>query len=155
VGAGVRLGQAEAADLLAGVHCRQPPLLLLLGAPTPDREHRERALNRNEAADACVAGLELLADEPVHDRARLRQAVALEMHPEQPESRELRDQLGWELAALEPLADVRLDPLGDELAHSVADRALLVGEKGVEREEVAWVELCLLRSRRHRRIVRI
>ena len=133
----------------------QPALLLLLGAPPPDRVHRERALHRDEAADAGVAGLELLADEPVHDRARLGQAVALEVHPEQAEPRELGDQLGGKLAALEPLADVRLDLLRDELAHGVADRALLVGEEGVEREEVARVELGLLRGRRHGRIVRI
>jgi hypothetical protein len=70
VGAGVGLRQAEAADRLARVHRRQPALLLLLRAPLPDREHRERALDRDEAADARVAGLELHAREAVHDRAR-------------------------------------------------------------------------------------
>src|SRR5262249_46711379 len=78
-----------------------------------------------------------------------------EVHPEEAETRELRDQLRRKLAALEPLADIRLHLLRDELAHGVADGALLVGEEGVEREEVARVELRLLRGRRHSRIVRI
>ena len=77
------------------------------------------------------------------------------MHPEQAQACEFRDQLAGQLAALEPFADVRLDPLGDELANGVADRALLVGEEGVDREEVARVELGLLRGGRHPRIVRI
>src|SRR5438876_121156 len=50
VGAGVGLGQPEAAEQLARVHGRQPALLLLLRAPPPDREHRQRALHRHEAA---------------------------------------------------------------------------------------------------------
>src|SRR4029079_11742942 len=98
---------------------------------------------------------QLLADEAVHDRARLRQAVTLEVHAEEAQPRELGDQLGGQLAALEPLADIRLDLLRDELAHRVADRPLLVGEKDVEREKVARVELRLLRGRRHGLIVRI
>ena len=68
VGAGIGLGQAEAADHVSRVHRRQPPLLLLLGAPAPDREHRERPLDRDGAADAGVAGLELHAREPVCHR---------------------------------------------------------------------------------------
>src|ERR1700760_4652750 len=71
------------------------------------------------------------------------------MHPEEAEARQLGDQLQRKLALLEPLPDVRLDLFRDELAHGVADRALLVGKKGVEREEVARVELGLLCSRRH------
>ena len=77
------------------------------------------------------------------------------MHAEEAEPRKLRDQLQRKLAALEPLADVRLDLLRDELADGVANRALLVGEKRVEREEVVRVELGLLCGRRHGSILRI
>ena len=52
VAAGGRLGQPEAADQLAGGHAGQPPLLLLLGAELRDRAHRQRALHRDERADA-------------------------------------------------------------------------------------------------------
>ena len=144
VGAGVRLGQTEAADRLAGVHRRQPALLLLLGAPLPDREHRQRALHRDGAADAGVARLELEAGEPVGDRARAGEAVAVEVHAEEAELAQLRHQLARQDPLLEPVADVRQHVLAHEGAHGVADRPLLVVEQGVDREEVERVERGLL-----------
>ncbi len=156
VRAEVRLGQPEAADLLArrasaGASAASAPRSRTSRSGTSTSEPCTETRQRMPG----VARLELLADEPVHDRARLRQAVALEVHPEQAEPRELRDQLGGKLALLEPLADVRLDLLRDELAHRVADRALLVGEEGVDREEVERIDLGPLRGRRHSRIVRV
>ena len=140
VGARVRLGQAEAADRLAAMHGRQPALLLLLRAPAPDRVHRERPLHGDGAADPGVAGLELEAREAVRDRARPGQAVSLEVHPEEPELRQLLEDLAREDPLLEPVADLRDDALADELPHGVADRPLLVVEERVEREEVERVE---------------
>ena len=67
---------------LARVHRRQPALLLLLRAQRPDREHRERALHGDGAADARVARLELQARQAVGDGARAGEAVAVEVHPE-------------------------------------------------------------------------
>src|SRR5207248_10425194 len=68
-GGGIRspvwLGETEAADELAARHPREVALLLLLGAEGTDRIHAQRRLHRDEAADAGVAALELLADEPV------------------------------------------------------------------------------------------
>jgi hypothetical protein len=77
------------------------------------------------------------------------------VHAEQAEAAELLRELPRQDRLLEPVADLGEDPLADELPHRVADRALLVVEEGVECEEVARVELRLLRSRRHPRIVRI
>ena len=118
----------------------QPALLLLLRAPLPDREHRERALHGDRAADPRVARLELEAGQAVGNGARARQAVAVEVHAEEPELRELRDDLAGKDALLEPVADVGHDLLADELPHGVADRLLLVVEKGVDRKEVVGVE---------------
>ena len=109
-----------------GVHRRQPALLLLLRAPAPDGEHRQRALDRARAADARVARLQLEARQAVRDRARPGQAVAVEVHAEQPELRELGVDLPRQHALLEPLPDLGQHALADELAHGVADRALLV-----------------------------
>ena len=106
---------------LARVHRRQPALLLLLGAPAPDGVHRERALHRDRAADARVAGLELQAGEPVGDRARAREAVAVEVHPEEPELGQLGRELAREDPLLEPVADVGEHVLAHELPHRVAD----------------------------------
>src|SRR5258706_16222823 len=96
IGAGVRLRKTEAADRRALVHRQQPALLLLFAAPAPDREHRERSLHRDEAADAGVACFELQAREPVRDRARTREAVALEVHPEEAELADLGHELRGE-----------------------------------------------------------
>ena len=63
--------------------------------------------------------------------------------------RDLLHELARQDALLEPLADVRHDPLAHELAHGVADRLLLVVEQRVDREEVARVELGLLGGGRH------
>ena len=64
----------------------------------------------------------------------------MEVHAEQPELRQLCIDLTREDALLEPLADLRQHALPDELAHGVADRALLVGEQRVDGEEVARVD---------------
>jgi hypothetical protein len=154
VGARVGLGEPEAADRLARVHRRQPALLLLLGAPAPDREHRQRALHGDGAADARIAGLELEAREAVGDGAR---AGSRSPRGACRRGRAWRapGQLARQDALLEPVADVGKDALADEPAHRVADRALLVVEERVEREEVEWVELSrCLSCRRHGGILR-
>ena len=78
--------------------------------------------------------------EAVGDGARAGQAVAVEVHAEETELRELLDHLAREDPLLEPVADLRQDLLADELPHRVADRLLLVVEQGVDREEVERVE---------------
>ena len=112
-------------------------------------EHRERPLHRDGAAHAGVACLELHARQPVGDGARAGQAVAVEVHPEEPELAELRDQLAREDPLLEPVADLGEDVLADELPHRVANRPLLVVEEGVDREVVERVESRELGRRRH------
>ncbi len=149
VGAGVGFGEAEAAHDLARVHRRQPALLLLLGAPAPDREHRERTLDGDGASYAGVASFELHAGEPIGDRARAREPVSVEVHSEQTELAELPDQLAREPSGLEPVADVWQHPRPDELANGVANRALLVVEQRVDREVVERIERRPFRRRRH------
>src|SRR6185503_19526992 len=70
----VGLGETEAADRFAACEPREPLLLLLLGPERVDREHHERALHRDERADAAVAALELAADDAVRDLAHARAA---------------------------------------------------------------------------------
>src|SRR5215218_9131914 len=149
----IRLGQPEATNRVSLVHRRQPPLLLFLRAPPPDREHRERALHRAEAADSGVARLELHAREPVGDGTCAGEPVAVQVHAEEAELRELLRQLAGEDRGLEPVADLGQDALAHELPHGVADRPLLVVQQRVDREEVTRVERCLLRRRDHAQIV--
>ena len=132
----VRLGQAEAADDLAGRHLRQPLLLLLFGAELPDREHGKGSLHRHRAPEAAVAGFHLQARQPVADGVRARAAVSLQVHAEEAEARQLLVDLARELAALEPLLDAGHHPFLDELSDGVPDHPLLVGQERVELEEV-------------------
>ena len=100
----MRLGEAEAADHFARRHARQVALLLLLAAVGVDRVHAEARLHRDEAAQARVAALEFLADEPVAHGVHARAAVALERAAEQAEPGEFADQLLREGVVLEVLA---------------------------------------------------
>ncbi len=139
VRAGVGLGETEAADHLTGGHPREPLLLLLLRAEPPDGEHRQRTLNRDEAAGPCVARLEFDAGQSVGGGAGPGAAVALEVHPEQPEGAHLLGQIAGKSPLLVPGSDVGQDPVGHEPSHRVAQQALLVVEQPVDSEEVPRV----------------
>ena len=122
----------------------QPLLLLLLAAPLPDREHRQRALHADQRADPGVDRLQLHAGQPVRHRAGARAAVPVQVHAEHAEAAELLGQLARrDGAGLEPVGDVRAEVVVAELADGVADRPLLVGQQGVggdqvERARPAW-----------------
>ena len=143
----VGLGEAEAADDLALRHPRQPFHLLLFAAERVDGIHHERALHRRERADAGVAALELLHDEPVADVVQPRAAVFLgEVRAEHAELGHRRDELLRESALDVLLADDREDLFVDEAADGVADRALFFGERGVDVEKIAVAGLELGRG---------
>src|SRR5262249_21201563 len=67
VGAELRFGQAEAADLFSLLEQREPFLFLRVAAERIDRIHHEGALHGDKAADAGVAALELLRHQSVGD----------------------------------------------------------------------------------------
>ena len=62
------------------------------------------------------------------------------MHPEQAERAELGRDFLREDAALEPVADVRQHALAHEIAHRVAEQALVAAEFVVKPEQIQWVE---------------
>ena len=102
-----------------------------------DRVHRERTLHGDEAAEAAVAGLELETREAVHRGAGPRAPVPVEVHPEEAERAQLLRELApGEHRALVPVVDLGKDPVGHPLARGVADRALLVGEQGVDADQI-------------------
>ncbi len=141
VGAEVRFGEGEAADQFAGGEAGQPALLLLLRAERVDGAHRQRALDGDEAAQARVGGLQFHAGDPVGDGGRAGAAVAVEVHAQDAEGAEFGGEFaGGEDAALEPVADVRADPVLGELPHGVADEPLLVGEQVTDGEQVGRVD---------------
>ena len=136
----VGLGEAEATDRLALRHARQPLVLLLVRAECVDRVHRQGALHAHERANAGIAGLELHGGKPVGDRVGAGAAVPFEVHAQDAELAELASELACgDRARLEPVGDLRLDAALDEVAHDIADRALLLGEQAVDGEELEWL----------------
>ena len=75
IGAGVGLGQPEAAEPLARAQLRQVVLLLLLGAPPEDRRADERGLHRDHGPHRRVAAADLLDHDPVGQVVESRAAV--------------------------------------------------------------------------------
>jgi len=89
-----------------------------------------------DVAQAGVGGLHLAAGDAVGDRAHPGAAVPGQVHAQQAELAELRGKLAGERSGLEPVGDVRHDPLGGERPHGVTDQALLRGQLVVDPEQV-------------------
>src|SRR6185369_3830319 len=101
--------------------------------------HDERALHRDEAAQPRVAALQLLHDEAVGDAAQAGEAVIGDAGAEEVQAPHLEDQLEGGARLAVALLDDRFDLVVDELAHGLADQALLVREERVELDEInAW-----------------
>ena len=142
VGAVVGLGEAEAAERRARLQARQPALLLRVGAVAVDRVHHEPALHRGERAEARVAALQLLHDEPVGHVVEAGAAVPLERGAEHAHLAELGlasstgnvpSRWCWVTTG----RNSRLHPVADGVAH----HALLLGEELVEAVVVDAAEL--------------
>ncbi len=140
VGAEVGLGQAEAAELFAGGHFREPEVLLVIGAEGVDGIHDERGLDADEAAHAGVAALEFLHDEAVLDVGHAGAAVALEAGAEEAELAHLGNEFFGKAALAVALLDDGDEVVFDELAGGVAREALVVAEEAVEADEVYALE---------------
>ena len=137
VGAGVGLGQAEAADPLAGGELRQVALALGLVAVGVDRVHDEGGLHAHHRAVAGIDPLDLARDEPVGDVGRAGAAVILRQRDaEQPELAHLVEDRAVGLLLAVGLDDARQQLLLRVGARAVADHALVVGELIVEQERV-------------------
>src|ERR1700730_5095274 len=101
-----------------------------------NREHAERALDRDEAAQPAVAPLQLLAGQAIHDVAHSRGAVAVQVHTEDAEACELGHDLHGEGRPLVVVGDDGKESLVDEAAHRRADESLLLGQQVVGAIEI-------------------
>ena len=132
----VGLGQAEAADDLAGREPRQVFLALLLGAVGVDRMHDQARLHRHRRAVAAIDALHFARDQAVGDVVGAGAAIAVDGGAEQAE----RAQLVHDLA-IELLVPVRLQHPRHQLvlgiaARGVAHHALFLGQLVLEQERV-------------------
>src|SRR4051794_28445495 len=133
VGAGVRLGQSEAAQDLAGAQARQPLVLLLLAAPALDRRAHERGLHRHDRAGRGIGAAHLLDDQRVGAVVQAAAAVLLgDDRPQVAHVAELLDQVEVEVLVAVVVPGLREDLLVGELARGVADQPLLVGQLEVD-----------------------
>ena len=151
VGAVVGLGQAEAADDLAGGEPRQvfPPLLL--GAVGVDREHHQRGLDAEGGAVAQIDPLDLARDQAIGDVAGAGAAILLgDGRAEQAEGAHLGHDLAVEAVLAERGQHPRLEPRLGVVARGVADEPLLLGQLVFEQQRVRPVEGRLSRPRLHR-----
>ena len=129
VGAGVGLGQPEAAEDLARAETGQPALLLLLAAPALDRAGDERGLDRDDGAGGAVGAADLLDDQPVADVVEAAAAVLLgDRRSEVAHLAELRCELDVEALGAVVLADPRDDEVVGEFAGRLGDQPLLVAQ---------------------------
>ena len=141
VGTEIGLGQAEAADLFALLHHREPCLFLLVAAKSVDGIHGQRRVHADERANAAVAALQFLHDQSVFDIRHPGAAVAFEAGAIEAQVRHGLDQFLGEAAGAVALLDDGDEVVLDEFAGGVADQAFFVREQGVEFEEINSPEL--------------
>src|SRR3954469_16375762 len=141
VGAGVRLGEAEAADPFAGGELGQVLLPLLLRSVGVDRVHHEARLDRHGRAVAAVDALNFTSNEAVADVAEPGAAIfGRDGGAEEPELAHLTHDLAVEALVEISRRHPRLQLLLRIAFRGVADEALLVRELMIEIERILPVE---------------
>ena len=135
VGAAHRLGQPEAAELLARGDGREDALLLLVGPELVDRVAEERVVDAHDDAAARARGADLLHRERVAERVHPRAAVLLrDGDAEQARAPPscARISLGQRPRLVE-LGGLGGDLARGEVARGVADQPLLFGQLEIHR----------------------
>ncbi|MGY4297708.1 hypothetical protein ACVWXN_005803 [Bradyrhizobium sp. i1.4.4] len=141
IGAGVGLGETEAADPFAAGELRQVLLALVLVAIGVDRVHHQRGLHRVHRAIAGIDPLDLARDEAVGDVARIGTAIFLrQRNADQAELAHLVEDLAVGLLLEIRLGDARQQLVLGIGARGVAHHALVFGELLVEQERIVPLE---------------
>ena len=140
VGAGVGLGESEAAYDLAGRELRQVLRALRFAAVGVNGVHDEARLHADGRAVAGVHPLDLAGDEPVAHVSDAGAAVPVDGGAEEPELPHLAHDRGVEM-----LGAVRIEDAGHQgalrvVACRLPDHAFLLGERALEQQRVAPVE---------------
>ena len=142
IGAGIRLGQAEAADPLAGGELGQVFLALVLVAIGVDRVHHQRRLHRIHRAIAGIDALDLARHQAIGDVARIGAAIFFRQRDaDQAEFAHLVEDVAIDLLFQIGLGDARQQLVLRIGARGVADHALVFGELLVEHERIVPLEI--------------
>ncbi len=142
IGAGVRLGQAKAADPFAGRELGQIFLALVLVAIGIDRVHHQRGLHRIHRAIAGIDPLDLARHEAIGDVARIGAAIFFRQgNTDQAKFAHLMEDVAVDLLLQIGLANARQQLVLRIGARGVADHALVFGELLVEHERIVPLEI--------------
>ena len=142
IGAGIGLGEAEAADPFAGGEFRQVFLALVLVAIGIDRMHHQRRLHRIHRAVAGIDPLDLARHQAVGDVAGVGAAIFFRQRDaDQAEFAHLVENLAVGLLFQIRLGDARQQLVLRIGARGVADHALVFGELLVEHERIVPLEI--------------
>src|SRR6185437_12940570 len=114
-----RLGEAEAANLLALCEHRKPRAFLFFRAESEDGIHDQRRLHADETAQAAVAALQLLHSQAILDVRHAGAAVAMEISSVKSQVA----QYGDELARKARLAKATLDDGNHSILYKIAGSA--------------------------------
>src|SRR5229473_1106939 len=101
-------------------------LLLLVGTVLEDGIHHQRALHRDETAEAGIAALEFLHDQSVFDIGHAGATVAFEIGAEKTKPSQLQNHLGRKPRVAEAVADEWYYAVLDELARRLPHQQLLL-----------------------------
>src|SRR5271166_903071 len=141
IGAGVRLGEPEAADELAEREARQVLQPLVGVAIGVDGIHDERTLHAHHRAEAGVDALDLTRHQSVSDITRAGAAeFRRQRHSVQPRFAHHAKQLGVGLLLEIGLLDPGRELFGGEVPRRVADHALVLGELSLEQQRIVPLE---------------
>ena len=114
--------------------------LLFVRSIGVDGIHHQRALHRDEAAQAGIAAFDLLHDEAVFHVAHAGAAVAFEIGAEEAQFGHFGDQFRGKARVAEAIADDGRDALVGEAARGLPHQKFLLGEEGIDREVVYAAE---------------
>ncbi len=136
----IRFGQPEAADRSSRLQFGQPSGFLFVRSVLEDRVHHERALHGDEAAQAGIAALDLLHDEPVFHIAHAGAAVALEIRAQESELSHFGNQFSWKPAFAETIPNYRRDSFVDKPPGRLPHHEFLLGELRIDQKVIHAAE---------------
>ncbi|MNN05285.1 hypothetical protein D3C81_1180410 [compost metagenome] len=137
----VRLGQAKAADPLAGGQLGQVLLLLRFGAEFIDRHHHQRRLHAHHRAVARIDALDFTGDQAVADIVQAGAAVLLgDGRAEQAQFAHLAEDLDVGLLVAERLQHARHQLVLAVRGGGVTHGAFVGGQLLVEQQGIGPVE---------------
>ena len=125
---GLRLGQPERSDMLAGRQFAQPAILLCIGAKVVDDDAGRRIVHRHHGRDRAVAGGDFLQQQRIGHRVDLAAVpFGRRGRAEHTELAKFGDDFGLDALLLLAFGRQRRQPFLREAADHVDDEGVAVG----------------------------